>query len=102
MFAVSIYCFAVASLRAAVDLYLEGHLEPMATMAGHLDPMATKAVHLDLMATMEGHLDPMAIMAGHLDLPRPFDRHFGDDSVVFLDVWITSLVIIVCFSWLCG
>lgn len=87
MFAVSIYCFAVASLRAAVDLYLEGHLEPMATMAGHLDPMATKAVHLDLMATMEGHLDPMAIMAGHLDLPA-----------LLIDI----LAMIVWFSWTCG
>lgn len=89
MFAVSIYCFAVASLRAVVDLYLEGHLDPM-------------AVHLDPMATMEGHLDPMATMAGHLDLPLPFDPHFGDNSVVFLDACITSLVIIVCFSLLCG
>lgn len=89
MFAVSICCFAVASLRAAVDLYLEGR---MATMEGHLDPKAT----------MEGHLDPMATMEGHLDLPLPFDPHFGDNSVVFLDVCITSLVIIVCFSLLCG
>ena len=49
--AVAIYYFAVASLRAAADLRLEGLPDLMALTADRMDLMATTVGHLDLMAT---------------------------------------------------